>query len=128
MGIHFDHTIHKQEYQRAWLFYATAGFITISFNTIWYYVNENYSETILNILDTLIFVQTIAFDMLQMGTSIIISTSFTVLLCHIHRRYALLNTFLRFLCLRTIYDYDIHSLNFLYLHFGIGIIFSEGIN
>lgn len=83
MGIHLDH---KQENRRAWLFYAIAYLAVIFVEAI----NSWLSFTSLEILSAY------ASDLYGMIISMTIQTSFTILLCNIQKRYALLNFMLRF--------------------------------
>lgn len=90
MGIDFDH---KQEYQRAWRYYAIAHFILLIWTIIYYAFLNKYPLIDLNEMQKLIMA--FAVDLLQSTGSITILIAFTILLNHIRRRFILLNGFLR---------------------------------
>ena len=84
IGIRFDHV---QEYRRAWLSYGIASLTVIFMAAIIFVQNVE-----------LLFKNIIPFvaNSLVISSSIIIPTSFTILLSNIHKRFVMLNWLLRF--------------------------------
>lgn len=89
MGTHFDH---KQEYRRAWLFYAIACFLVI-FAVVGFFLHRSL------LLKEPIIYSSIALAVLHMTPSLAILISFTIWLSNIHKRMVLMNLLLRFLIL-----------------------------
>lgn len=96
IGIHFDH---RQECRRAWLYYAMASFAVIFVNvmaSLTHDMNTSFESMCVH-----------GFDLIQMVISVMIPTSFIMMLLMLHKRFALLNFLLRF----AFYSLNIQSLN-----------------
>lgn len=86
MGMHLDH---KQEYRRAWLCYVLACLIALLCMVIISYAQQNFVISWEAICEC-----TSYFLITLMST--ISPMSFTISLCNIHKRFALLNFLLRY--------------------------------
>lgn len=91
MGIHLNH---KQEHRLVWLYYAIASVAVLILTTMCYVFQDFYSKYNITSLK---LIQIVGSDVLQTSASIVISTSFTILLWNIHKRFVLLNSLLRFI-------------------------------
>lgn len=89
MGIHFNH---EEEYRWTWYYYAVAsvfGIFIPAMVHVWQNIYKSNDSPLLEVL------REFAIYILQVASSLIIPTSFTIILYNIHRRFILLNFFLR---------------------------------
>lgn len=91
MGIHFDY---RQEYRQNWFYVTAAMFTTIS-SSIFTFISVNiYLDHLFHghMKDLL----TQPFDHVQVYITMVISTTFTILLHTLYKRFAVLNSFLTY--------------------------------
>lgn len=115
-GIYFDH---EEEYRQAWLHYAVAS-VTIGLvqiiNHAWNNIDGKFDFRLLG------FLRAFAIDVLQVATSMMISTSFSIMLTNIHNRFTLLNSVLRYFFYST---FSFHPFVLVFLLMSCCILFSS---
>lgn len=85
IGIHYDH---EQEYQRAWIYYVISSVAAI-FTVLFSYTSHPFYMSLEAVCATVS-------NVIHMIITVMIPTSFTILLFNIHTRFVLLNLLLRF--------------------------------